>query len=223
MAVRRPLNDDISVIIPTYGRHQMLLRALDSIIGQSTRIREVIVVDDGSPNPITIPDRYNDHFPVKLVQHERNRGAAAARNTGLRLASGRWITFLDSDDVWLPGTLERRLADAQAHLNATGAALSCYVCGFEVVWMNANRRERRKPVGTSSLKDLVSGCWFAPGSCAIMLREPVLATVGPVDEDLRRLEDLDWFIRLGLAGGQIVANDLIGVRVEIRTKPGSRP
>jgi glycosyltransferase involved in cell wall biosynthesis len=101
----------LTVVIPTYNRQDITLRALTSVLDQGLADIEVVVVDDGSQPEFVLPAVVADDRRVRLVRHGANRGAAAARNTGLARAHGRWAAFLDSDDRWLPGTLAPRLAE----------------------------------------------------------------------------------------------------------------
>jgi glycosyltransferase involved in cell wall biosynthesis len=91
----------VSVILPTFNRARFLPDALESIFVQGVRNVQVVVVDDGSTDDTErIVAAYGER--VQYVRQE-NGGPAAARNTGLRFAEGRFISFLDSDDVWMPG------------------------------------------------------------------------------------------------------------------------
>lgn len=88
----------LSIIIPTHNRPQLLLRAVRSAIAQTLDDIEIIVVDDGSTPPVELPN-----YPqVKIVRLAPNRGGSAARNVGARAATARWITYLDDDDELLP-------------------------------------------------------------------------------------------------------------------------
>src|SRR4051812_39304412 len=93
------LDVDVSVIIPTYNRRELVCRAIDSVLAQSRPVAEIVVVDDGSTDG-TI-DALDARYGAKLrCVSQANAGVAAARNHGLRLAQGRFIAFLDSDDEW---------------------------------------------------------------------------------------------------------------------------
>jgi len=101
-----------SVIIPVFNRAKPLARALRSVLDQSCQDFEIVVVDDGSVDePQTVAEAFGD-ARIRVVRQD-NRGGGAARNTGIDLARGRLVAFLDSDDVFLPGHLEtmRRLLD----------------------------------------------------------------------------------------------------------------
>lgn len=95
---------EVSIILPTYNRADTILRAIDSVRGQTHQDWELIVVDDGSKDGTHELVSHID--PRILVIRQPNAGVGAARNTGLAAARGRFLTFLDSDDAWLPHFLE---------------------------------------------------------------------------------------------------------------------
>ena len=99
----------VSVIIPTYNRAHLIGRAIRSVLDQTYQDWELIVVDDASTDDIPgIVKGFTDGR-VKYIRHDENKGAAAARNTGIQAARGAYIAFLDSDDEWLPEKLERQV------------------------------------------------------------------------------------------------------------------
>ena len=100
----------ISVILPTFNRRHSLPAAMASVLGQSERDLELIVVDDASTEQIEDVVYATADPRVHYLRRPCNGGAAAARNTGLAHARGEFIAFQDSDDLWLPGKLERQLA-----------------------------------------------------------------------------------------------------------------
>src|ERR1043166_1854397 len=101
----------VSVVLPTYNRAHTLARAVRSVLAQSHRHLEIVVVDDGSTDAtVALVQKLALEDPrVRLVQ-QANRGPAAARNTGVRQARGEFVAFQDSDDEWLVEKLERQLA-----------------------------------------------------------------------------------------------------------------
>jgi glycosyltransferase involved in cell wall biosynthesis len=101
------MNADISVIIATYNRARQLKEAIDSVLAQSLPVREVIVVDDGSTDDTKSKlSQYGDRIQTFFLS---NGGASAARNHGIRSSQGKWIAFLDDDDVWLPDKINRQM------------------------------------------------------------------------------------------------------------------
>lgn len=102
----------VSVVIPFYRGASTIGRAIASIEAQILRPMEIVVVDDGSPEPV--PDGLERQVPLRVVRHERNRGIPAARNTGLAAAAGGWVAFIDQDDEWRPWKLEEQWKLASA-------------------------------------------------------------------------------------------------------------
>jgi glycosyltransferase involved in cell wall biosynthesis len=96
----------VSVIIPTYNRADVIEKAIGSVLNQSYRDFEVLVIDDGSTDNTT---KVVEKLPVKYIW-QRHHGAPSARNRGIAQARGKYIAFLDSDDWWLPGKLEKQVA-----------------------------------------------------------------------------------------------------------------
>jgi glycosyltransferase involved in cell wall biosynthesis len=205
------------VVIPIFNRQISGERAVLSARGQVVDGMEIIVVDDGSDPPFRLPLEMSQDVTVRLIRHETNSGASVARNSGISAARGEWIALLDSDDYWLPATLQPRLAYAKERRVSAGSAPIAYAAGF-VVKKGDRMRDVRIPREPSSLKDFVSGCWFAPGS-TIVFRKEVFERIGPWDSQLLRLEDYDWFLRFALAGGRLRVWDEIAAITEVEGKP----
>ncbi len=123
------MQDLISVIIPVYKAEQYLARCLDSVIAQSYQNIEIILVDDGSPdNSGKICDDYKNNDSRITVLHKQNGGAASARNAGLDKAKGKYVTFVDSDDVLPKESIELLYSAIIKHKCGYVAG----ICGFEV-------------------------------------------------------------------------------------------
>lgn len=194
----------ISVVIPTYMRVEHTTRAVRSALAQDVDL-EIVVVDDGSPAPIVLNV---DDVRIQMIRLERNVGAAGARNAGVAVAKAQWIAFLDSDDVWTPQSLLARFDEARASGDASN---TIWAAGFADVWPDG-RRFVRIPKASARIADFVSGCWSCPGSTALFSRE-AWERSGGQDVALRRLEDYDWLIRWGKAGGRLAVYE--GVAAEI--------
>lgn len=92
----------ISIIIPLYNKEKTILRCLNSVLGQTYKEFEVIIVDDGSvDNGVFIIENSISDKRVKIIK-QKNGGVSKARNTGAKAANGNWLVFLDADDYWLP-------------------------------------------------------------------------------------------------------------------------
>jgi glycosyltransferase involved in cell wall biosynthesis len=180
----------VSVVLPTFNSRGHITRTLKSVAAQEFRDFELIVVDDGSTDGT--PDVISaDAIPaLTLICHEENRGPAAARNSGLAVAKGEWIAFLDSDDTWHPDKLAHQVAYAQNAASQIWASCTGY------------RLHRGEQVSNICLdmgpgefrNQILWGCSISPGS-TLMVRREVFEKVGTFDESLRRLEDWDWLLR----------------------------
>ena len=122
------MHDLISVIIPVYNVEEYLCRCVDSVLDQTYRNTEILLVDDGSPdNCPAICDEYARQDARVRVLHQENKGLSGARNAGIDVAKGQWLAFVDSDDYLAPDFLERLLEACER----TGSDLS--VCRWEYV------------------------------------------------------------------------------------------
>jgi glycosyltransferase involved in cell wall biosynthesis len=100
----------VSIVIPAYNCSATLPATLQSVVAQTFQDWEVIVVDDASPEDVSLAMSGFAHDPrIRLARHPVNKGATAARNTGIAMAQGRFVAFLDSDDNWMPSKLQRQL------------------------------------------------------------------------------------------------------------------
>ena len=212
----------ISIVIPVYNRPRAAMRAARSALMQQLAAGddiEVLLVDDGSTPPLTLDAEGRALERVRVVRLEPNSGPAAARNRGIAASSGDFIAFLDSDDVWEPGKLARQLAlfrqlEAEQHRSGqdrTGQdrALLAIGCGFYYPNHLTGRLESRLPIAGRDALQFASGCWTAPGS-VLLVHRSAFERIGLLDARLRRLEDYDWLLRFGLAGGRLEIVDHIG-------------
>ncbi len=119
------MNELVSVVIPTYCATSYLMQTLDSVRNQTYQHIEIIIVDGCSTDrTVEVAKEFASLHPecsVVLLQQESNQGAAAARNRGVQEAKGRFIAFLDADDLWEPNKIEKQLAFAETH----NAAFAC--------------------------------------------------------------------------------------------------
>ncbi len=99
----------VSVIIPTYNRAHLIRRTLDSVIKQSYRNLEIIIVDDASTDNTEEVIKIIADPRIRYIRHPTNYGGGTARNTGIKAVTGKYVTFLDSDDQWLPNKIELQL------------------------------------------------------------------------------------------------------------------
>ncbi len=188
---------DVSVIIPTYNRIDMLEEALKSVSTQEfDGTVEIIVVDDNSSDKTS---EIIDHkYPqINLISLKQNGGAAAARNRGLSVAKGRYIAFLDSDDLW-----EKNYLPTQ--ISALEGKDKCFSVSNIVVW-NTVKNEKHLQVlkpdlekYTSPLHHMMVGNFIHIPSCVVFPRQ-VLQEVGLFDDTIKRAEDADFYARCLIA------------------------
>ncbi len=197
----------VSVVIPVFGRQRQLDHALLSLASEAEHIHDVTVVDDASPQPIVVNVPTSLVGRTRLVRLDSNVGSSAARQVGVDHGTGELVAFLDSDDVWLPGKIAAQLA-----IHAQGGELVAVATGWQVVDAERGRTWCRTPVASDQPVDFASGCWFCPGSTVLLSRK-AFDLVGPFDPALRRLEDLDWFLRFALAGGRLAVADCAGALI----------
>lgn len=176
----------ISVIIPVFNAQKHLVAALETVKRQTIEEIEIIVIDDGSDKKVELPASQN-HV---LIHHENNRGPAAARNSGVNKARGKYVAFLDADDEWGAGKLEEQVR----HMQISSDNVAGVFTPFH--YQDAPKKLFNPQLSYENWFDyFLMGCRVAPGSCFLFHRS-VFEIVGPQDKDLRHFEDWDWLLRI---------------------------
>lgn len=196
-----------SVILPVYNRATSLAPALESVLNQTHPAHEILVMDDGSQDDI---EAALAPYAGKIrILRQANAGVAAARNAAAAQASGGWLTFQDSDDLWTPTHLESVARD----LAKAGADVVCHL--GDVVYVGEGYEEslfaikaRRFPTGSAErLEDplplVISGMTLQ----AAAIRSDVFARLGGFDAEMRMLSDTAFFCQLALEGAFLVTGD----------------
>lgn len=182
----------VSVIIPTFNRPQRVQESIQSVLRQSLRNFEIIIVNDGGE---PIEKIIKEVAPESVyVRHDRNRGLAAARNTGLRLARGKYVAYLDDDDRFLPHHLKTTISfleNTNSHVVYTDA-YRVYEDMSNGVYAEI---KRDVPYSYDFDKDRILVENFIPVLCVVH-RRTCLDDVGFFDENLPVLEDWDLWIRM---------------------------
>lgn len=178
----------ISVIIPTHNRAEMVVQAVESVLAQSLAPEEVIVVDDGSTDE-TVEKLAAFENEIKVIQ-QAQRGVSAARNLGIQHAREEWLAFLDSDDLWKPGKLERQSAELEKS--------SDLVCYTDEEWRKnglwKNQKKIHQKYGGRIYPYCLPLCIISPSS--VLLHKSVIDQIGFFDESLPACEDYDYWLRM---------------------------
>ncbi|MEZ5818106.1 MAG: glycosyltransferase family 2 protein [Hyphomicrobiaceae bacterium] len=208
----------ISVIIPVFNRAHCIGDAVTSVLAQTSPAHEIIVVDDGSTDDT--PSVLASFAGRIVVIQQPNAGVSAARNTGIRRATGDYIAFLDSDDVWLPHRLETAIrdlgeTDAGVHvadLVLVGPGYEERLLALRQLAFPADRAERvERP-----LPLVLSGLSLD----AIVCRRDWIDAERGFDSSLRMYEDLDLLARLALAGPWLFTSDVVCRARRLEEPPG---
>ena len=185
----------VSIVIPTHNSSRYLVKALDSVLAQTVSDFEVLVVDDGSTDDTECVMRHYG-APVRYIR-QQNAGVAVARNNGISESRGRYVAFLDADDVWLPFKLERQLET----INLSSANGVCY-SAFSIVSSELEPMEVSQSQRSGSLLEslLTRGNIVGTPSTVICERE-LLSEVGGFDAALSYGADWDLWLRLSVLTG----------------------
>jgi glycosyltransferase involved in cell wall biosynthesis len=204
-----PPRPEVSIVIPTRDRSGLLAKTLRSALAQRDVDLEVIIVDDGSRDDTAKVVRSARDRRVQLIRHDRATGVSAARNSGVEAARGKWIAFLDDDDLWAPTKLALQLGKV-AELGAIWA----YTGAVKID--HADRIVGGTPPPTP--RDVMARLprWsVVPGGCSgVMAERAPLERTGGFDRRLVNLADWDLWIRLAQIGPPSSTDEpLVGYRL----------
>jgi glycosyltransferase involved in cell wall biosynthesis len=192
----------VSVVIPTFNRAGLVVRAIESVLAQTFRDLELIVVDDASSdNTVDVIGQIDD-ARLRVVRLTKNERQAHALNVGIAQARGEFVAFLDDDDEWLPNKLEAQLARLAQETDPRMSAVycRCYVQTSEE--LRAPRPGSDLPEGDITDGLLRRKMIMTPS--AYLVRRGALLEVGGFDESLVASQDLDLWLRLSQAGHHFV-------------------
>lgn len=183
----------VSVILPTYNRHELASRAVKTVLGQTYVNIECIVIDDHSTDGTAdhLLDIASSDSRLQIIQHIENRHVSAARNTGLKAASGEFIAFLDDDDTWLPDKIEKQVR----LLSSSAPQVGLVYCWFDV-YRDKQRIGGRHPNLSGNVFDKMMLRQPLGNASTVVVRRSVLDVVGGFDEDLPRGNDGDFIRRV---------------------------
>ena len=179
----------VSVIIPTFNRLSLISRAIDSVLNQTIKPFEIIVVDDGSSDNTSTFIK-NNYKSVKLIK-QKNLGVSKARNVGIKNSSGDWIALLDSDDEWKKNKLEVQIKSLSEYDYYS-------VCHTNEIWIRngvrVNQKKRHQKYGGDIFDKCLDICRISPSS--IIFKKNIIDEVGWFDEGLPICEDYDLWLRI---------------------------
>ncbi len=183
MSTEESIKGLVSAIIPTYNYGKYVSEAIDSILEQSYKSIEIIVIDDGSvDNTAEVLKSYSDKIHYF---HQENSGLSAARNTGIKLAKGEFIAFLDADDKWKADKIKHQVELA-------------YQTGYPVILCTMNEADQNYNYVN------FDNCFFHPSALGsnALIRHDQLLEVGGFDEELKSVEDREMMLRLTRDGSK---------------------
>ena len=201
---------EATVVIPTHDRWPLLSRrALPSALAQEDVELEVVVVDEASSDGTREGLEALDDPRLRIVRHDVPRRLPGARNAGVEVARGRWLAFLDDDDVWAPRKL-------RGQIDAAEALSADWAYGRAIVVDGALRPLEDDPFpAPEQLRDLLDGGnWIPGGGSNVVVRAEAFAAAGGFDEALRFFEDWDLWLRLLDRGLPAALDEVVMARVE---------
>jgi glycosyltransferase involved in cell wall biosynthesis len=186
----------ITIIIPTYKRADKLIEAIKSVLHQTYESWELIIVDDNecvSSDRIStdnIMQKYKDNPKIIYIKHDDNKGACAARNTGINNANGKYVAFLDDDDLWFNDKLELQINLLERNKNL--GFVYCNLINIDIVEKEINYNMKNK-IFYDLLKRGAGIC-----TSALLIKKDLLVDINGFDEALPSYQDYDLLLRLSL-------------------------
>jgi glycosyltransferase involved in cell wall biosynthesis len=188
----------ISVIIPCYNAERWIWRAITSVLNQTVRPAEILVVDDGSTD--STAEAVRKYGPEVRYFYQQNSGPGAARNLGIRHAESEWIAFLDADDEWLPNKIESqlRILEKNPDLKWCGCAREDVKNGNTTPHPlpESLKEKAMYPGGFSFFEALLEGATF--GTPSLVIHRSVFNELGGFNDELLTGEDRDMWCRIAL-------------------------
>lgn len=191
---------EVSVIVPTFNRAKIIPKAIDSVLQQTYRDYEIIVIDDGSTdNTKAVLKKYDDKI---VYRYKENGGISSARNSGIEIAKGKYIALLDSDDFWLKNKLEKQMTCFKENASYGMVATRCSsfdIDGdFDTIQPQGKIRKKNR-AGKSGwvFKDLFYRNFIRTSS--VVIKRNCFGKVGMFDESLYQCNDVDMWMRIAKA------------------------
>lgn len=179
----------VSVIIPSFNRIQFVGTAIKSILNQTYKPLEVILIDDGSNDGTS--EMVKTKFPFVKLVYQANSGVSCARNKGIKEAQGDWIAFLDSDDEWLPEKLKKQTYSIHNNPNIL-------FFHSNEIWikngLRINQGKKHTKYGGWIFEKCLDICRISPSS--VIMHKTIFQNIGLFDENLPICEDYDMWLRV---------------------------
>jgi glycosyltransferase involved in cell wall biosynthesis len=191
----------VSIVIPAYNAARYIRETIEAIRAQTCSDYEIIVVNDGSPDTVEFENAIFPYREFINYLFQSNRGAAAARNTALRIARGRYVAFLDADDFWLATYLEHQLAFLAAHPDVDLVYADAHLIGDSPL-AGHTFMQTAPSRGAVTVKSLLSLTCHVIAS-GVVARRSVILDAGMFDETIRRGHDFDLWVRLASRGARL--------------------
>lgn len=197
----------VSVVIPSYNAARTIARAIQSVLEQDYQSLEIIVADDGSTDSTRqVIGQFHDPR-ITLVGSSLNRGAAAARNTAIRRATGAYIAFLDADDKWLPGKISTQVRIMERHPKARIATCDCLFFSIDGRPKGTFFQTRTPCAGENAWRILLAYSFIATST--VLARRTDVVELGGFAEMFPIAEDQDLWIRLATLGEVIFTHETL--------------
>jgi glycosyltransferase involved in cell wall biosynthesis len=207
----------ISVIMPAYNTAKLIAASLDSVLQQSFRDFEIIVVNDGSPDTAALEEVLAPYLEKIIYIKQENKRAAGARNTAIRQARGEFLAFLDSDDIWLPDHLGSQMKLFTEDPTLGLVYSNCLA--FADPTRTDTFMDRCRSEGAATFDALVVERCQIPIS-TVVARKSAIVKAGLFDEALVRCDDYDMWLRTAFYGAKIGYSRKVQARLN-EGRPGS--
>ncbi len=197
----------VTAIVTTFNRPELVRRAVVSVVEQSYNLLQVIVVEDGSDVGLERWLEQQGLGDVRYERHSENRGLAAARNTGLALAEGEYVAYLDDDDEWKPARIKEQVGLLRAMPDEARENVGVVYCGTEVRSADDTVIAITHPVNDGNLREAIIREGAITLSSSFLFSAAVLRSVGGFDESLKSSIDHDIWMSLATHGYEARALD----------------
>ncbi|SDZ46632.1 Glycosyltransferase involved in cell wall bisynthesis [Evansella caseinilytica] len=182
----------VSVIIPTHNRAKLVKKAVESVLNQTYKNLEIIVVSDGSTDDtdFVINECKKSDQRIKYISYHPAKGGNIARNIGIKNAKGEFMAFLDDDDEWMPEKLELQIQEMKKN-----PKIGLVYTGVEIIYDKENIKYYSSPEKQGDLSEEILITNYIGTTSSVMIKGELIKEIGMFDESLKALQDYDLWIR----------------------------